>query len=158
MKSWRPPRDIRVKVLGLHWREGRLLAAEVRGDDGSLRGVRPLGGGVEFGERLEEALRREFREELGIAVEPTGGPWLAENLFSFENSPGHEILFLYDVAFPAGGFEGLDEIVFHEDDGTPGLARWWDLRDLDRDGGPALYPSGLKARLIADREGGPSAP
>ncbi len=73
MKSWRPPRDIRVKVLGLHWREGRLLAAEVRGDDGSLRGVRPLGGGVEFGERLEEALRREFREELGIAVEPTTG-------------------------------------------------------------------------------------
>ena len=148
MTVWRPLPSLRVKVLGLHWREGRLLAAEVRRDDGSLQGVRPLGGSVEFGERLEEALRREFMEELGIPVEPTGGPWLVENLYSHEGSPGHEILFLYDVAFPAGAFADQDVIAFHEDDGTPALARWYDLGELDLDGGPELYPSGLKARLL----------
>lgn len=148
MSVWRPSPSLRVKVLGLHWREGRLLAAEVLRDDGSLKGVRPLGGSVEFGERLEDALRREFKEELGVAVEPTGGPWLVENLYSHEGSPGHEILLLYDVAFPAGAFADQDVIAFHEDDGTPGLARWYDLHDLDLDGGLELYPSGLKTLLL----------
>lgn len=30
------------------------------------------GGGVEFGERLEEAIRREFAEEYGMRIEVTG--------------------------------------------------------------------------------------
>ena len=45
-----PLAHIRVVAIGLHWRDGRLLAAEVRDDAGGIKGVRPLGGEVAFGE------------------------------------------------------------------------------------------------------------
>ena len=63
MTPWRPSSTIRVKALGLHWRDGRLLASEVNRDDGTLKGVRPLGGTVEFGETWQDALIREYQED-----------------------------------------------------------------------------------------------
>ena len=54
----------------MHWRDGRLLAVEVLDDAGRVKGVRPLGGTVEFGEKAELAVVREFQEELGITVDP----------------------------------------------------------------------------------------
>jgi hypothetical protein len=61
--------NINVKALGLHWRNGCILAAEVYDSHGRVAGVRPLGGTVEFGESSETALRREFIEELGVEVQ-----------------------------------------------------------------------------------------
>ncbi len=149
MTIWRPTSSIRVKALGLHWRGGKLLAAEVRDDGGRVKGVRPPGGGIEFGEPAEAALRREFREELGVDVDVLGGPIVLENLYVHEGSPGHEILFIYEVRFPPGAFDGEERIAFSENDGTPCLARWYGLEQLDVDGGPALFPTGLKSRLVA---------
>ena len=39
MTTWRPHPHIRVVAIGLHWRDGRLLAAEVRDDAGRIKGV-----------------------------------------------------------------------------------------------------------------------
>jgi hypothetical protein len=50
MNIWRPSQNIRVIAIGLNWRGDRLLAVEVLNDEAKLKGVRPLGGGVEFGE------------------------------------------------------------------------------------------------------------
>lgn len=144
---WRPAQKVRVKVLGLAWRDGRLLAADVPDDSGAVKGVRPLGGTVEFGEHTEDALRREFREELGAEITINGAPRVVENLFTHEGAQGHEVLFLYDIALPQGAFAGQEEIPFTEDGGTPCLARWHALTDLDRPGAPALYPDGLGALL-----------
>jgi hypothetical protein len=58
MSVWRPSERIRVKVLGLIWNENRLLAAEVKQDDGVVKGIRPPGGTVEFCETREQALER----------------------------------------------------------------------------------------------------
>ena len=74
MTVWRPSQTIRLKALGLHWRKGRLLAAEILDDAGRVKGVRPLGGTVEFGETAEAAVRREFHEELGVTAIPLGPP------------------------------------------------------------------------------------
>ncbi|MFD1331628.1 NUDIX hydrolase [Methylopila musalis] len=148
MTVWRPPSRIRVKALGLHWRDGRLLAAEVPDDAGRVKGVRPLGGSVEFGETARAAVIREFREELGIDVSVVGEPVHVENIYVHEGAVGHEYLVLFEVAFPKGAFDGQDDIVFYEDDGAAGVARWFALDDLDREGGPELYPKGLKARLL----------
>lgn len=150
MHVWRPPPEIRVKALGLPWRGRRLLVAEVYTDAGRLKGVRPLGGSVAFGERAEQALLREFEEELGLTVRILDAPFIMENLYVHEGSPGHEVLFLFPVALPPGPLDTLESVVFHEDSGTPCVARWYDLEDLDRDGGPELYPVGLKARLLAE--------
>lgn len=147
MNTWRPPPRIRVKALGLHWRDGRLLAAEVYDDAGRMKGVRPLGGGIEFGETSKAAVIREFKEELGIDVAIVGEPVFFENIYTHEGSTGHEVLILFDVTFPAGAFDGQDRIPFHEDNGVVGVAGWFDLDELDRQEGPELYPAGLKAYL-----------
>ncbi|MBA8835648.1 hypothetical protein M2311_005189 [Rhizobium leguminosarum] len=41
MAIWRPSQQIRVKVIGLAWRNDRLLAAEVEDDSDRIKGVRP---------------------------------------------------------------------------------------------------------------------
>jgi len=138
---------IRVKALGLHWRGGCLLASEIPDDAGRIKGVRPLGGTVAFGERAEQALLREFREELGIDVTVSGAPLIVENLFTHEGAAGHEILFIHEVRFPDGAFAGQDCIVYQEDNGVTCTARWFDPDQLDQPGTPCLYPTGLRAAL-----------
>jgi ADP-ribose pyrophosphatase YjhB (NUDIX family) len=145
--DWRPPPRVRVKAVGLHWRDRRLLATEVRDATGRLKGVCPLGGGVEFGERWPEALVREFREELGVEVTVTGPPIVLENIYVHNGARGHEIVFVAEVALPPGAFAGEDHIRFTEGNGTPCIARWYDPAELDCDGGPRLFPDGLKALL-----------
>ncbi|MFN3229470.1 MAG: NUDIX hydrolase [Asticcacaulis sp.] len=149
MTHWRPPPQIRLKALGLHWRGDRLLAAEVRDDAGQLKGVRPLGGSVEFGETTDAALIREFREELGITVAIVEPPVFMENIFTHEGHVGHEILAIYTVDFPAGAFDGVERLAFQETHGGPCFAEWFALDALDQPGQPQLFPSGLKAHLVS---------
>lgn len=148
MSIWRPTPQIRVKALGLHWREGRLLAAEVHDDQGKVKGVRPLGGSVDFGEHAETAVKREFKEELGLDVLVMAGPIVMENLYDHEGAAGHEVLFIFEVEFPAEAFADRERIHFREDNGVAGIAGWYALDDLDIESGPALYPSGLKQLLV----------
>jgi len=152
MTIWRPHSHIRVVALGLHWRGERLLAAEVRDDAGRIKGVRPLGGEIEFGESWQTALVREFSEELGIDVAITSEPRMMENIFVHEGSTGHEVMFIAEVAFPDGAFAGQDRIDFREDNGEEIVARWFDLADLDVAGGPHLYPTGLKGLLLGRKD------
>lgn len=154
---WRPPQHIKVKALGLHWRNGQLLATEVMDDAGRLTGVRPLGGGVEFGERWQAALQREFLEELGVEAQVQGPPIVMENLYTHHGAVGHEVLFIANVVFDAAPFAHLDHICFHEDSGTLCTARWFDMAALDAPGGPALYPAGLK-QVLLDRAAGTAPP
>ncbi len=148
MSIWRPVSEIRVKALGLHWRAGRLLAAEVHDDLGGIVGVRPLGGSVEFGERAEAAVLREFKEELGVEIRVSSGPIVMENLFAHQGIAGHEVLFLFTIELPLGAFAEQESIRFQEDNGTAGVARWYDLNALDSDDGPTLLPKGLKPLLL----------
>lgn len=147
MTPWRPPQNIRAKVIGLAWRGDLLLAMEVRDDAGRLKGLRPLGGSIAFGETRDEALIREFREELGCGVTRTG-PWsVFENIFRHEGALGHEIVFAADLDLHDAALYGRDAIAFREDDGTPCLARW--VRPDALDEGMALFPDGLAAALLA---------
>jgi ADP-ribose pyrophosphatase YjhB (NUDIX family) len=62
--------QVRVRVGGLLVREGTLLLAAHRGllPEGATFWS-PPGGGWLFGESVREALRREFKEETGLAVQ-----------------------------------------------------------------------------------------
>lgn len=147
MQTWRPPQKIHVKVLGLVWHEGRLLAAEVTRDDGTVKGIRPPGGAVEFGETREQALEREFQEEFGcgIAIE---GPWsVFENLFWHEGAQGHEIIFAANIRLLDESLYRRTEIALIEDDRSVWTARWFTPSALPH--GVELYPVGLVGYLAA---------
>src|SRR5262245_7803885 len=66
---------------------------------------RPLGGGIEFGERSDEAICREIMEELNLEVDRNSLKYLGtlENIFTFNGTPGHEIVQVYDGALIESG-------------------------------------------------------
>lgn len=114
---------------------------------------------MEFGECWQAALVREFKEELGVDVQVIAGPHVMENIYLHEGEAGHEIVFIGEVMFPAEAFAGQDSITFLEDSGVACTARWYDVAKLDLAGGPALYPAGLKERLLnTGAQSAPAAP
>ena len=88
-----PPQSPSPTVGALAEKEGRVLlvrTAKWRG----LWGV--PGGKVAWGEALEEALRREFREEVGLALSQVRFALVQEAIFSPEfYKPTHMLLFNY---------------------------------------------------------------
>ena len=151
MAIWRPSQQIRVKVIGLAWRNDRLLAAEVEDDSGRIKGVRPLGGAIEFGESREEALQREFQEELETDIRIVG-PWhLLENIYEHHGATGHEYIFAADIELADASLYERDEIHYSELDETAATARWFG-RDRLRDAGIDLYPTGLDKLLARWRD------
>ena len=147
MTRWRPAAAIRVKVVGLAWRGSRLLATEVLTDAGDVYGVCPVGGAVEFGETREQALEREFQEELGCGVTIVG-PWVVfENLYEHEGSPGHEFVFAANVQLKDASYYERDEVQLVESDGSVWTARWFLPFELPH--GVALFPDGLADQLAA---------
>jgi 8-oxo-dGTP pyrophosphatase MutT (NUDIX family) len=57
---------------------------------------RPLGGGIEFGERAEATVRREVREEIEAEVTSLQYLFTLENIFNFNGEAGHEIVMVFD--------------------------------------------------------------
>jgi len=143
---WLPPQAVVVKVLGLVRQGDRWLMTEVLGPHGTVTGVRPLGGTVAFGETREQALHREFREELGCAIAIVG-PWHAfENLFDHGGARGHEIIFAADITLVEGAVPRDTAFTYTESDGTICAAGWYAHADLAARGW-ALYPPQLSALL-----------
>ena len=141
MTVWTPTPAIAAKVIGLAWRGSELLVAEVEESDGRVKGLRPLGGAIEFGETREQALVREFAEELGCAIEVTGAWHTFENLFEHEGARGHEFVFAANVRLGDAALYRRDRFAYLEHDGARCCAVWIDPRHLPP--GMALYPAGL---------------
>ena len=76
-----------------------MLLMTVTEDDGRLKGWRPVGGSIEFGERAADALKREFAEELNQEIRDQRLLCVLENLYSHNDSPGHEIVFVFEAEF-----------------------------------------------------------
>lgn len=57
---------VRLRVCGLCWRHDKLLLVNHALGDGEFWSM--PGGGLEFGETIEQALVREFKEETGFSI------------------------------------------------------------------------------------------
>ncbi|MER0237132.1 NUDIX domain-containing protein [Fulvimarina sp. MAC8] len=150
--AWSPPQRIRPIAIGLIVEDGHALLMEVRDRSGTLKGFRPVGGGIEFGEAAGHALTREFQEELGWKPLDLQFITVCENLFEHNGSPGHEIVFVFKGRRPndAPPPDHRTRIDF-EDHGTPTSIRWVRAGDL---AGTPLFPDQiaplLKARIDRD--------
>ena len=58
-----------------------------------------MGGGIDFGEMAEAAVRRDLREELDVELLDERLLGVLENLFHAFGRYGHEIVFVYDCRF-----------------------------------------------------------
>ncbi len=131
---------IRPVALALLRRGSSLLVFDgydaVKGE----RFCRPLGGGVEFGERGADAVVRELWEEIGERIVDVRYAGMIENLFTYDGKPGHEIVLLFDARFANPEALARDAFTCVEGDQRFSV-RWLDLDTCD--GGTRLYPEGL---------------
>ena len=68
-----------------------------------------VGGNVKLGESTEEAIHREFGEELNISIEIKQLVWVVENFYTYDSKKVHEFMFVYLIdsnnELPAETFE-----------------------------------------------------
>ncbi len=127
------------------WR-GRILAAPGFDRVKQQRFYRPLGGEIEFGELAEEAARRELREEVGAEIENVRLLQVAENIFTFLGSRGHELVWSFEASFVDPKFYEGDVVQCIEGEARF-EAHWVPLSLFERGEAP-LYPDGLLEALL----------
>jgi ADP-ribose pyrophosphatase YjhB (NUDIX family) len=109
---------------------------------------RPLGGGIEFGERAADALRREIREEIGVELDGVVLLGVLENIFIFSGRPGHEIAFIFTADITDTALYQRDTIGEILDNDNGETVTWQPLRRFAAGGAP-LSPDGLFELLTA---------
>ena len=102
---------------------------------------RPLGGGIEFGETSEEAIRREMMEEMNVEVTNLKYLGTLENIFVFNGKTGHEIVQVYDGRLVNSGMYEQAEMSALETDGNQMRVLWKRLDEFNSES--PLYPDGL---------------
>lgn len=129
------------RVAGLLWRDQTVLLQK---DPAEEFWVLP-GGRLEFGEPSNQAVRREFLEEIGVRVHTDRLLWVVENFFG-EAPAFHELALYYQVsadeALPAE-----ETFLGQASDHDPPLHfRWVPLDQLHT---LRVYPSFLDAAFRA---------
>jgi 8-oxo-dGTP pyrophosphatase MutT (NUDIX family) len=135
-------KDIRPIAICIVRRGGDIFVFEARDTVKGETFYRPLGGGIEFGERSEQAVRREMMEELGAELVNLTQIGILENIFTYEGKPGHEIAFIFQAEFADRGLYGLETATYIKDNGKQFPAMWKPFEQF-ASGRAILYPAGL---------------
>ena len=129
-------KEIRPIALGLAIKDNKVLVSEGYDKVKDQTFYRCLGGGIEFLEKSDEALKREFKEEIGADVTVKDFLGLQENIFTFNGRDGHELIFIYTVDIKDSDYKENYTII----DETNSFAVWKDIEDF-KSGKEILYPT-----------------
>lgn len=143
--QWRPPQVIRAISIAVVYRGADVLVMAVKDDSGALKGWRPLGGAIEFGETAQQAVSREFVEEIGYPIRCVRALCVLENLYSHEGTRGHEIVFAFEAEFVNRAGYAPSSFTF-VDGGVANEVAWQPVHDFKR-GAQLLYPEELAKHL-----------
>src|SRR5436190_13742693 len=105
-----PSDRIRPLALALILDGPRTLVEEGYDEVKDKSYFRLIGGGIEFGETGEQAMRRELREEIGAEASFVEYLETLENLFVYGGAPGHELCRVYRVELADERLYELDEL------------------------------------------------
>jgi 8-oxo-dGTP pyrophosphatase MutT (NUDIX family) len=102
---------------------------------------RPLGGGILFGESGEGAIRREFREELGVGLKSITFLGFLENLFTIGTESYHELCLIFGAEPDGWSLKRFDGFAIAESIGeTAVVIDAEDIAELT-----PFYPDGVRA-------------
>ena len=131
---------IRPIVIALIRRDEYILVFKNHDASRDHTYYRPLGGGIEFSEFAEDALKREFIEELNEELTDLRPLTVVENIFILEDDMKHEIVFVYEASFlnleayQRGDLQIIDD---------PDVEVHWVHIDDFKSHKKTLYPRGL---------------
>lgn len=142
---------LRIRVNGLLVDRNRLLLLLLDSPTRPKPFWTPPGGGLQFGERIEDALRREFLEETGLHVEPQRLMYVSE----YVSPPWHAVEFYFLCTSEAGSLKtGTDpELGGHEQ--MIRDVRFFDFGELEK---IELIPAFLRERFLQDFKNGGGSP
>lgn len=133
----------RANTLGILRRGNEILLEQQFAvhSGGSGPFYRPLGGTIELGEPSADALKREFKEEVGADIRILRYLDIVENIYTLKGQVYHEITLVYQMEFEDSRLLDQEHFVVTEDSKTT-TAMWVSLEELSLDE-TTLYPSGL---------------
>ena len=129
-------KEIRPIVLGIARNNNKILVSEGHDKIKNQTFYRCLGGGIEFLETSQEALKREFKEELNIDIEIKDFCGISENIFTYKGKDAHEIIFFYNIKINEKDLKEKYHII---DDNSETDAYWIDINDF-KNNKKILYP------------------
>ena len=91
-------KEIRPVVLGIVKRQNKLLVNRGYDEVTKEEFYRCIGGGIEFLEYSQDALKREFKEELNIDIKVEDFLGIFENIFTYNGKNAHELILFYNVS------------------------------------------------------------
>ena len=127
---------IRPVVLGVITKNNKLLVSEGYDKVKKQTYYRCLGGGIEFQERSDEALKREFLEEIGKEIIVKDFLGISENIFTYNGNQGHEVVFFYSADLKESDYQEEYPMV---EDGQNDKAIWMDIDDF-KNNKAIVYP------------------
>ena len=140
MEVKRKPRVVALIVVE---HNGKILVSTGYDEVKKEHFFRPIGGGVEFLERVEDTVKREFQEEIGVDVEVDKRLGVTENIFNFNGNDGHEIVFIYSGKIADKDYK---EKYHFNDDGKDIDAVWVAPKEFV-EGNKIIYPQVVKDYL-----------
>lgn len=129
-------KEIRPIALGLAIKNNKLLVSEGFDKVKNETFYRCLGGGIEFLEKSEEALKREFLEEINIDITVKDFLGISENIFTYQEKKAHELILFYSIDISDENYKEEYKVI---DDHGETIAKWIDIEEF-KNKNKILYP------------------
>lgn len=134
-------RKFNYRVCAIIISNGKILAMK----DEHISHYYLPGGRVQFGETAEQALIREIKEELGVAINIIRPLWLAQAFFNVNEKDYHEMCLYFLVNIASADLLGRGEKFTIEENKTTHTFEWM---KFDKMKDECIYPLFIKTEVF----------